>query len=461
MSKVNKTKKDYAGQKFIITREFAAPRDLVFKAWTDPQQLAQWWGPRGFTNPVCQWDARPGQTIHVVMRAPNGTDYPMGGEFREVVAPRRLVFTSGALDKKGRMLFEFLHTVTLVERKGKTLLTIHSHVIKTTTEAGKYIGGFEAGMAQSLERLAELVTPKPGPLVIERTYDAPMARVWKALTDKEDMKHWYFELKEFKPEPGFEFQFTVEHKGYKYVHDCKVTEVIPGKKLVHSWRYAGHEGDSTVTFELFAEGKQTRVKLTHEGLESFPKTPAFARTNFMQGWTHIIGSALKEFVENDSAGREIVVSRVFDAPRELVWQAMTNPKQVIHWWGPHGFTTTIEKMDVRPGGVWKHVMRGPDGVKYPNKSIFKEVVKPERLVYSHAGGREHGPGASFVATWTFEEAGAGQTKLTMRSVFKSAAERDFVVKEFGALEGGKQTLERLAEHLPKMALSGKKSKKAK
>src|SRR5580658_6376786 len=192
MSKKNKTTKDYMGQEFVITRDFAAPRDLVFRAWTDPELLAQWWGPRGFTNPVCQWKARPGQTIHVVMRAPNGTDYRMGGVFREIVAPERLVFTAGALDENGKMLFEFLHTVTFAEQNGKTILTLVARVIKTTAEANKYIGGFEAGMTQSLERLAEALTPKSGPLVIERTFNAPIAAVWKAITNKEDMNHWYF-----------------------------------------------------------------------------------------------------------------------------------------------------------------------------------------------------------------------------------------------------------------------------
>ena len=152
----------------------------------------------------------------------------------------------------------------------------------------------------------------------------------------------------------------------------------------------------------------------------------------------------------ETSDREIVISRVFDAPRELVWQAMTDQQHVVNWWGPRGFSMTIETMDVRPGGVWKHTLHGPDGANYPNKSIFKEVVKPERIVYSHGGGREGGPGASFVSTWTFEVVGDGKTKLTMRRVFASPEARDFVVKEFGAIEGGKQTLERLSEHLPAM-----------
>jgi uncharacterized protein YndB with AHSA1/START domain len=134
-------------------------------------------------------------------------------------------------------------------------------------------------------------------VVIERTFNAPVERVWKSLTDVEQMWQWYFDLKEFKPEVGFEFQFVVEHEGTTYDHRCKVTEVIPQKKLAYTWRYKGHEGDSLVTFELFSDGNKTRLKLTHEGLETFPKTPAYARENFEKGWTEIIGSKLKQFVE--------------------------------------------------------------------------------------------------------------------------------------------------------------------
>src|SRR4051794_24249928 len=101
---------------------------------------------------------------------------------------------------------------------------------------------------------------------------------------------------------------------------CKVTEVIPRKKIAYTWRYEGQPGNSLVTFELLAEGDKTKVKLTHEGLETFPKVPAYARKNFMEGWTSLIGSSLKDYVEN--ADREIVISREFNAPRELVWEAM-------------------------------------------------------------------------------------------------------------------------------------------
>ena len=135
------------------------------------------------------------------------------------------------------------------------------------------------------------------PFVIERTYNAPVDRVWKAITDKEQMRQWYFDLADFKAEKGFEFQFEGGPDDRKYLHKCRVTEVVPGKKLQYSWRYEGYEGNSFVTFELFPEGNGTRLKLTHEGLETFPKNPDFAKKNFMEGWTQIIGTSLKEFLE--------------------------------------------------------------------------------------------------------------------------------------------------------------------
>ncbi|MDB6113273.1 MAG: hypothetical protein JWQ62_218 [Lacunisphaera sp.] len=152
----------------------------------------------------------------------------------------------------------------------------------------------------------------------------------------------------------------------------------------------------------------------------------------------------------DTSDREIVISRVLTAPRELVWQAWTDPKHVTNWWGPRGFTTSIKKMDFRVGGTWEHVMHGPDGANYPNKSTFKEIVPLERITFLHGGGREEGPGATFVATWTFETVEGNKTRLTGRLVFPSPEARDFVVKEFGAVEGGRQTLERASEYVASM-----------
>ena len=142
-----------------------------------------------------------------------------------------------------------------------------------------------------------MTTKTEATVVIERTLNAPIDRVWKALTDVEEMRHWYFDLKEFEAKVGFEFEFVVDHEGMSYHHVCQVTEAIPPRKLAYTWRYQGHEGNSLVTFVLLPEGEKTRLILTHEGLETFPPTAAFARENFEQGWTELIGKSLPEFLE--------------------------------------------------------------------------------------------------------------------------------------------------------------------
>lgn len=139
---------------------------------------------------------------------------------------------------------------------------------------------------------------KQQPVIIEKIIDAPVEKVWKAITDKNEMKQWYFDLEEFKPEPGFEFQFTGGTDTKSYLHLCKIKEVIPGKKISYTWRYENEPGDTLVTFELFPEGNKTKVKLTHEGFETFTSgNPDLDKENFVKGWSEIINVSLKNYLE--------------------------------------------------------------------------------------------------------------------------------------------------------------------
>ena len=136
-------------------------------------------------------------------------------------------------------------------------------------------------------------------IVIEQTYQAPTSLVWEAISNTDEMKLWYFDLPEFKPEVGCEFRFMGgPSEDRQYQHICQVTEVIPNKKLAYNWRYDGYEGNTLVTFELFNDDGQTRLKLTHEGLETFPvDNPDLAKENFVIGWNWLIGTSLMEFLE--------------------------------------------------------------------------------------------------------------------------------------------------------------------
>ena len=152
--------------------------------------------------------------------------------------------------------------------------------------------------------------------------------------------------------------------------------------------------------------------------------------------------AAKDISAKAPSDREIVSTHVFDAPRELVFKAWTDPDHLARWWGPQGFTSTFHEFDLRPGGLWRFVLHGPDGTDYQNKSVFREIVKPERIVFDHVSG----PRFQVTATFTEE---AGKTEVTFRMLFKTAAECD-KVKTY-AVQGDEQNFDRLAAHLARMA----------
>jgi uncharacterized protein YndB with AHSA1/START domain len=156
--------------------------------------------------------------------------------------------------------------------------------------------------------------------------------------------------------------------------------------------------------------------------------------------------AEKNSIDLDSDPRSIVGTRVFDAPRELVFAAFSDPKHLAQWWGPIGFATTTSAFDFRPGGVWRFVMHGPDGRDYQNLVTYDEIVPPERIAYRHGGADDVEP-VQFATTVTFEDLGEGRTRIVWHGRFPTAEERARVIKEYGADTGLIQTLARLADFL--------------
>jgi len=144
--------------------------------------------------------------------------------------------------------------------------------------------------------------------------------------------------------------------------------------------------------------------------------------------------------------RDVVITRLFDAPRERIWAAWTDPEQIVKWWGPRGFSLTIHEMDVRPGGVWRSTMHGPDGTDYLNDCVFTEVVPPARIAYRLTGGTTEARDTDALVSWTFEPLGR-KTRLTLRMTFATPEARDHAARTYRVLEGGQETLGRLEEHL--------------
>jgi uncharacterized protein YndB with AHSA1/START domain len=179
-----------------LTRVIDAPRALVFRMWTEAEHLKAWWGPRGFTNPVCEIDPRVGGAIHIVMRAPYGVDHAMGGEILEISPPDRLVFTNYPVGENGEKLIDGVATVTFADEPGgKTRLTVHTRAVGLAPIAAQMIAGMNQGWSESLDRLAEQsVGSRPerdGELIIRRTFDAPRALVFAAFSDPTHAVHWW------------------------------------------------------------------------------------------------------------------------------------------------------------------------------------------------------------------------------------------------------------------------------
>ena len=142
-----------------FTRVLDAPREMVFRAWTDPAHLARWWGPRGFTSPLCELDVRPGGSIRIDMLGPDGRYFLMGGEYREIVPPERLVFSiTGVKNESGEPELVNLNTVTFEREGGRTLLTFLTQVLKAGPGTEEFMAGMEEGWSQTLDRLVEEVS---------------------------------------------------------------------------------------------------------------------------------------------------------------------------------------------------------------------------------------------------------------------------------------------------------------
>jgi uncharacterized protein YndB with AHSA1/START domain len=297
-----KEKKGVDDKDIIVSRLINAPRELVYKACTVPEQMAQWWGPFGFTNPVCELDVRVGGKWRVEQKGPDGTIYKFGGVYKEVVKNERIVWT---FIYEGFPDSESLGILSFEDKNGKTLVTITTRLKTVEEKIGMMKYGADMGTKQAFERLE----------------------------------------------------------------------------------------------------------------------------NFLSG--------------NTTANREMNITRIINAPRELVFEVFTKPEHIKNWWGPRGFTNTINKMEFKNGGKWDLIMHGPDGKDFPNTHYFEEIITNEKIVMRHATGPK------FQLTFSFIPQGDDKTLLSVRSLFESEEQLKKAVQKFKADVGFKQNIDKLEEYLAK------------
>jgi uncharacterized protein YndB with AHSA1/START domain len=439
-------------REIMLTRVFDAPRRLVFEAWTKPEHLLRWFGPNSCPLVDCAMDFRPGGAWRFVLRGPGGKSLGMRGVYQEITPYERLISTESFDDYPS----ESLNTMTFSEKAGKTTLT--TRVLYESTEIRDAVmgAGMAEGAGETYDRLAEhLRTMAAGEsteheLVITRVFDAPRELVFDCWTDAEHLRHWQgaprgftVPFSESDIRPGGFFRICMRSaEGVDQWLEGDYREIVKPERLVyvHAWLDADKKRsqETLVTITFAERDGKTELTLRQSGFKSVE-----SRDGHRYGWSSAL-DVLMDYLSE--AARSIVVTRVFDAPRTLVFDAWTDSRHIGRWYGPRGFTITTHSMNVRPGGVWLFDMHGPNGLDYPNKITYIEIVKPERLVYDH--GDEGAPGY-FRTTVTFAEEGV-KTKLTMRMLFPSVAEHDTVVKTYNAIEGANQTLDRFGEQLGKM-----------
>lgn len=285
--------------------------------------------------------------------------------------------------------------------------------------------------------------------VIKRVFNAPRRLVFELFTQPEHVRRWYgprylsMTVCEIDLRPGGAWRFVLQAPdGGTHGFSGVYREIVPHERLVFTEGYEGMPGTDYVVTAVFEE---------RDGKTTLTSTLVYKEVAHREG--HIgagMEAGMRETYERfdeliAALDCEIVTTRLFNASRERVWEAWTERERIGKWWGPNGFSTTTHEMDVRPGGAWRFTMHGPDGVDYPNRVVYEQVVKPERLVYLHDSDDDTQEDPHrFVTTVTFDIEG-GQTRLTMRARFPTPAARAAVVGY--AVEGAKQTIGRLAEYL--------------
>lgn len=307
---LGKISKEKDGYKVVFERLLSHPIETVWNAITNPEELKFW-----FTD--IEMDFRPGGKITFRFRDKEKT--ASYGEIVSIEPPHKFVWTWEGELAVWELTAVGEHTTRLIFAYSKLTADYAVNapagfhdlldLLVERLDGSRKISPFGAEdygpeHYKTPVRYAEAVYHsypellKNPPVVVEKMLDAPIEKAWEAITDKKQMKQWYFDLDEFRLEKGFQFTFMGQgHKGVQYTHRCTITDIIPQKRLQYSWEYEGHPGYSLVTFELTEMGNKTKLRLTHHGLETFPQDNAdFAWKSFNGGWSELIEKLLPEFL---------------------------------------------------------------------------------------------------------------------------------------------------------------------
>lgn len=469
-------------REMVISRTIAAPRHLVFAVWTDPVHLVRWWGPNGFTTTTHSVSVVPGGVWRFTMHGPDGVDYPNQIDYEEIVTPERLVYSHGTGEPNHPA--DFRTTVTFEDLGDKTHVTLRARFASTAELQRHMAFGAVEGGQQTLARLdAHMATFDPSEeLSIVRDYDAPLALMWKALSEPAHLAQWWgpkgFEMAtnqlDFRPGGRYHYAMRAPN-GQEMWGLILYREIAPPERIVFLTSFSDAAGavlrhpmgatwplQIENVWRLTEHAGKTRLAMTgrpYAATEEERATFVAAAGSVQQGTQGMLDQ-LQAHLESAlaqtsavAATQTLTFTRELNAPRDLVWKAWTEPERVRQWWGPRTFASPVCKIDFRVGGTFLFCMRAPDGIEIWNTGVYREIVDQKRIVFTNCFADPEGnvvPATYYgmspdidlamLNTVLFEDVG-GKTRLTVSHAGLPGSELD------GARVGWNESIDKLAEYL--------------
>ncbi|MDX2263808.1 MAG: SRPBCC domain-containing protein [Hyphomicrobiales bacterium] len=451
----------------LMTRLFNAPPALVFDALTKPEMVKRWLlGPDGYSMPVCEIDLKVGGKFRYVWRGPDGSEFGMGGVFREIAGPDRLVHTE--VFDGAEMGGESLVTTVLTQEAGKTRFACTCEYESKETRDAVLKSGMEDGAGDSYDRLDVMLkhqpSEAPNEIVVSRLIGAAPEAVFDAFTDAMHISAWWGPVgfttttREMDVRPGGVWRFTMHGPdGRDYKNVIRYTDVVRPERIAYDQGGEDETADfqfrSLITFTPNGRKTEVSIRLTFPTTEM--RNDIAEKYGAIEGGrdtlerleTHVLKQGYRPMNAQDTSPLDLVLSRVVDAPRELIWRCWTEAEHLTKFFTPKPWTTPFAELDVRPGGVFRTVMRGPDGEEFDNSGIYLEVVKPERLVFTDALLPGYRPAKEpfFSCILTLEDVGGGRTRYTARALHATEATRK-KHEEMGFYDGWSTVLDQLVAY---------------
>lgn len=428
------------------TRVYKAPKDLLFRMWSNPEHISNWWGPRGFTTTTHAMEFKTDGIWRFTMHGPDGTDYASYIKYT-LVSKSRIEykhFTGNGTDFTVRVAFRDVEGGTEMSfRMTFPSPEIRQHLVE------KF--GAEEGLISTMTRLGEYSAsqdPKALELAIVRQLAAPQERVWKALTEPEQLKHWLgpvgvkLHLRSGDFNVGGHWSLVMTGDGWQQEADGEYLSIEPIHflKMTHRWKKddVSYKPTTTITYTLHTYEGKTTMTFVQSGFWSEE-----ARMAHLFGWDSCIHQ-LAILLDATKADRTLLLVREFDAPIDLVWKCWTEPEHLAKWFAPKPYTCPKCEIDLRPGGSIFLVMRSPDGEDHAMSSIIADVEPQKSLGWVFSAEDNEGAAAIEGGTMvTFDDLG-GRTKVTVQTY--AAAYTDQGVFMVGGMEQGwNVTLDQMVE----------------